>query len=63
MNASELMAKDLRTLVSAKADDNLQFERHRYFVADRRSPLPEQPVFNLAVEFEGFAGKVTALND
>ena len=38
------------SLVSAKADDKFQFERHGYFVADRVDHVQAtKPVFNLAV--------------
>ncbi len=37
------------SLVSARAEDRFQFERHGYFVADRRDHSSERPVFNLAV--------------
>ncbi len=41
------------SLVSAQADDKLQFERHGYFVADRVDHQPGKPVFN----------KITGLRD
>ena len=34
------------SLASAQADDRFQFERHGYFVADRKDHTPERPVFN-----------------
>jgi len=34
------------SLASAQADDRFQFERHGYFVADRKDHTPEHPVFN-----------------
>ena len=34
------------SLAAAQADDRFQFERHGYFVADRRDHTPEHPVFN-----------------
>ena len=37
------------SLASAKADDQFQFERHGYFVADRVDHAAGRPVFNLAV--------------
>jgi glutaminyl-tRNA synthetase len=44
-------------LISAKADDKFQFERHGYFVADRVDHLPAKPVFNLAVGLKDSWGK------
>jgi glutaminyl-tRNA synthetase len=35
-------------MVSALADDKFQFERHGYFVADRKDHAPDHPVFNRA---------------
>jgi glutaminyl-tRNA synthetase len=35
-------------LAAAQPDDKFQFERHGYFVADRRDHAPGAPVFNLA---------------
>jgi glutaminyl-tRNA synthetase len=37
------------TLKDAAAEDRFQFERHGYFVADRRDSRPGNPVFNRAV--------------
>jgi glutaminyl-tRNA synthetase len=37
------------TLASAQPEDRFQFERHGYFVADRRDHAPGRPVFNLSV--------------
>ena len=34
------------SLISANADDKFQFERHGYFVADRKDSAPGKPVFN-----------------
>ena len=34
------------SLASAQADDRFQFERHGYFVADRKDHTAEHPVFN-----------------
>ncbi len=34
------------SLASAQADDRFQFERHGYFVADRKDHTPDRPVFN-----------------
>jgi glutaminyl-tRNA synthetase len=36
------------SLAAAQSDDKFQFERHGYFVADRRDHAPGRPVFNLA---------------
>jgi glutaminyl-tRNA synthetase len=36
-------------LRDARAEDRFQFERHGYFVADRRDSRPGKPVFNRAV--------------
>ena len=36
-------------LAAASPDDKFQFERHGYFVADRKDTLPGKPVFNRAV--------------
>jgi glutaminyl-tRNA synthetase len=33
-------------LASAQPDDRFQFERHGYFVADRKDHSAERPVFN-----------------
>ncbi len=46
------------SLASAQPDDRFQFERHGYFVADRRDHRPERPVFNLAVTLkDSWAGR------
>ena len=37
------------SLAAAKTEDKFQFERHRYFVADRVDHAAGKPVFNLAV--------------
>jgi glutaminyl-tRNA synthetase len=37
------------SLKEAKAEERFQFERHGYFVADRKSSKPGAPVFNRAV--------------
>ncbi len=37
------------TLKDAKAEDNFQFERHGYFVADRKDSVAGKPVFNRTV--------------
>ena len=34
------------SLAGARADDRFQFERHGYFVADRKDHRPDRPVFN-----------------
>jgi glutaminyl-tRNA synthetase len=34
------------SLAEAHADDKFQFERHGYFVADRKDHAPGKPVFN-----------------
>jgi glutaminyl-tRNA synthetase len=34
------------SLAAAQADDRYQFERHGYFVADRKDHAPDRPVFN-----------------
>lgn len=39
-------------LANAKPDDRFQFERHGYFVADRKDSVEGAPVFNLAVELK-----------
>ena len=43
--------------IEAKADDKFQFERHRYFVADRVDHAIGKPVFNLAVGLKDSWGK------
>jgi glutaminyl-tRNA synthetase len=37
------------SLARIEADQKVQFERHGYFVADRRDHQPGRPVFNRAV--------------
>ena len=37
------------SLKDAKPEDSFQFERHGYFVADRKDSLPGQPIFNRTV--------------
>jgi glutaminyl-tRNA synthetase len=37
------------SLAAAQPEDRFQFERHGYFVADRRDHAPGRPVFNLSV--------------
>ena len=44
-------------LAQAIADEKFQFERHGYFVADRKDHRPGQPVFNLAVGLKDSWGK------
>jgi len=39
-------------LRDAQAEERFQFERHGYFVADRRDSKPGQPVFNRAVSLK-----------
>jgi glutaminyl-tRNA synthetase len=46
------------SMASAKADDKFQFERHGYFVADRKDHKEgSKPVFNLAVGLKDSWGK------
>ena len=45
------------SLAKAKADDKFQFERHGYFVADRKDHTAQKPVFNLAVGLKDSWGK------
>jgi glutaminyl-tRNA synthetase len=45
------------SLANAKADDKFQFERHGYFVADRKDHQSGKPVFNLAVGLKDSWGK------
>jgi glutaminyl-tRNA synthetase len=46
------------SLASVAANTRVQFERHGYFVADRKDHQPGKPVFNLAVGLkDGWAGK------
>jgi glutaminyl-tRNA synthetase len=45
------------SLVSAKADDKFQFERHGYFVADRKDHVAGKLVFNRAVGLKDSWGK------
>jgi glutaminyl-tRNA synthetase len=40
------------SLAQAMPDDRFQFERHGYFVADRRDSQPGRPVFNRAVSLK-----------
>ena len=47
------------SLANALPDQKFQFERHGYFVADRVDHVQRiKLVFNLAMGFEGFEGKV-----
>jgi glutaminyl-tRNA synthetase len=41
------------SLATTQADDKFQFERHGYFVADRKDHVAGKPVFN----------KITGLKD
>jgi glutaminyl-tRNA synthetase len=45
------------SLARAQPDDRFQFERHGYFVADRKDHTPERPVFNLAVTLKDSWGR------
>ena len=45
------------SLISAKADDKFQFERHGYFVADRKDHGAGKMVFNRAVGLKDSWGK------
>jgi glutaminyl-tRNA synthetase len=44
-----LTAQLERSLVDATPEERFQFERHGYFIADRRDSAPGRPVFNRAV--------------
>ncbi|HXX85337.1 MAG TPA: glutamine--tRNA ligase/YqeY domain fusion protein [Casimicrobiaceae bacterium] len=44
-------------LARAAAEERFQFERHGYFVADRRDSRPGQPLFNRAVTLRDSWGK------
>jgi glutaminyl-tRNA synthetase len=44
-------------LATAQADSRYQFERHGYFVADRKDHLPEKPVFNRITTLKDSWGK------
>ena len=44
-------------LKDAQPEDRFQFERHGYFVADRRDSAPGQPVFNRTVTLKDSWGK------
>jgi glutaminyl-tRNA synthetase len=44
-------------LASAAADDKFQFERHGYFVADRKDHSPTHPVFNRTTTLKDSWGK------
>jgi glutaminyl-tRNA synthetase len=44
-------------LASAQPEDRFQFERHGYFVADRRDSRPGAPVFNRAVTLKDSRSK------
>ncbi|MFN4361660.1 MAG: glutamine--tRNA ligase [Hylemonella sp.] len=45
------------SLARAEADDKFQFERHGYFVADRKDHVPGQPVFNRVTGLKDSWGK------
>ncbi len=45
------------SMATAKADEKFQFERHGYFVADRKDHKDGKPVFNLAVGLKDSWGK------
>ncbi|KQP43119.1 glutamine--tRNA ligase/YqeY domain fusion protein [Pseudorhodoferax sp. Leaf274] len=45
------------SLASAGVDDRYQFERHGYFVADRRDHHPDKPVFNRTTGLRDSWGK------
>jgi glutaminyl-tRNA synthetase len=45
------------SLASAQPDDRYQFERHGYFVADRKDHLPDKPVFNRIVTLKESRGR------
>lgn len=45
------------SLARAEADDKFQFERHGYFVADRRDHVPGKPVFNRVTGLKDSWGK------
>ena len=44
-------------LAKAKGDDRFQFERHGYFVADRKDHAQGKPVFNKATGMRDSFGK------
>jgi len=49
-NSKEVITACLEpSLRDAEPEERFQFERHGYFVADRRDSRPERPVFNRAV--------------
>ncbi len=45
------------SLASAVADDKFQFERHGYFVADRKDHSASKPVFNRTTTLKDSWGK------
>ncbi|MGZ4849745.1 MAG: glutamine--tRNA ligase, partial [Halobacteriota archaeon] len=45
------------SLASAKGDDRFQFERHGYFVADRKDHAQGKPVFNRVAGMKDSWGK------
>jgi glutaminyl-tRNA synthetase len=48
-SASVITAQLEPSLKDAKAEDNFQFERHGYFVADKKDSIKGKPVFNRTV--------------
>jgi glutaminyl-tRNA synthetase len=49
-NSVQLITAQLeQSLQDAKAEDSFQFERHGYFVADRKDSVAGKPVFNRTV--------------
>jgi glutaminyl-tRNA synthetase len=61
-----LLTPDSRTVLQAyvepgltavQADDRYQFERHGYFIADRKDHRPERPVFNRIVTLKDSRGR------
>jgi glutaminyl-tRNA synthetase len=45
------------SLAQTAADDKFQFERHGYFVADRKDHVPGKPVFNRVTGLKDSWGK------
>ena len=45
------------SLAAAPAEQRFQFERHGYFVSDRKAHAPEQPVFNRITALRDSSGK------
>ncbi|MGB2833935.1 MAG: glutamine--tRNA ligase/YqeY domain fusion protein [Methylotenera sp.] len=48
-SATVITAQLEPSLKDAKAEDSFQFERHGYFVADKKDSVPGKPVFNRTV--------------